>query len=268
MKAPFVNIAVQAARSAASLIMRAVDRLDTIKVTQKQPNDFVTEIDQAAEKEIISIIHKAYPKHGFLAEEQGEIAGNDYIWIIDPIDGTRNYIHGFPHFAISIALRVGDKIEHGVIYDPVRNELFTASRGRGAQLNERRIRVSQRTRLEECLFGTGFPYRHSPALQKAYLNSLNELMPHCGDLRRAGAATLDLAYVASGRLDGFWELGLKPWDVAAGSLLVREAGGLLADIDGSDDYLKTGNIVAGNPKTLKLLLQAITPYFNELNLKD
>lgn len=265
MKAPIVNIAVQAARAAGNLIMRSLDRLEPVQISEKAPNDFVTEIDKLAEREIINVIRKAHPNHGFLCEEGGEMAGDDeFVWIIDPIDGTRNFIHGFPHFAVSIALSIKGKIEHGVIYDPVRNEIFSASRGKGAQLNERRIRVSKRNRLEECLFGTGFPYRHSEEYRNAYLNSLNGLIPYCGDLRRAGAATLDLAYVACGRLDGFWELGLKPWDIAAGTLLIKEAGGLVSDLKGGEDYLKTGHVVAGNPKTLKLLLKAITPHFNEL----
>lgn len=265
MKAPIVNIAVQAARAAGNLIMRSLDRLEPVQISEKAPNDFVTEIDKLAEREIINVIRKAHPNHSFLCEEGGEMAGDDeFVWIIDPIDGTRNFIHGFPHFAVSIALSIKGKIEHGVIYDPVRNEIFSASRGKGAQLNERRIRVSKRNRLEECLFGTGFPYRHSEEYRNAYLNSLNGLIPYCGDLRRAGAATLDLAYVACGRLDGFWELGLKPWDIAAGTLLIKEAGGLVSDLKGGEDYLKTGHVVAGNPKTLKLLLKAITPHFNEL----
>lgn len=260
MKHPIVNIAVQAARAAGNTIMRAVDRLDTVKVSEKRPNDYVTEIDQQVEREIIQIIRKAHPTHSILGEEGGEVEGDESLWIIDPIDGTRNFIHGFPHFAISIAYSYRGRIEHGVIYDPVRQELFTASRGKGAQMNDRRLRVSKHTQLEECLLGTGFPYRHSPEHQAAYVHSLQTLIPICGDIRRAGAATLDLAYVAAGRLDGFWELGLKPWDLAAGTLLIKEAGGLVCDTLGGDDYLKTGNIIAGNPKILKLLLKNIRPH--------
>jgi myo-inositol-1(or 4)-monophosphatase len=260
MRDALINIAVQAARNAGNIIIRAVDRLDKIKVTQKQPNDYVTEIDEKAELEIISVIRKAHPNHGILGEEGGEVAGDDYIWIIDPLDGTRNFIHGFPHFAVSIAISYRGKIEHGVIYDPVRQELFTASRGKGAQMNDRRLRVSKNKLLEECLIGTGFPYRHSPELIAAYVNSLQAVLPLCGDVRRAGAAALDLAYVACGRLDGFWEMSLKPWDVAAGALMIKEAGGLACDFQGSEDYLKSGNIVAGNPKILKLLLQQIRPF--------
>lgn len=260
MRDPIVNIAVQAARAAGNLIMRATDRLDTIKVSEKRPNDYVTEVDQVVEREIINIIRKAHPNHAILGEETGETPGNDITWIIDPIDGTRNFIHGFPHFAVSIAVSHKGVIQQGVIYDPVRQELFTASRGKGAQLNDHRIRVSKHSQLEECLMGTGFPYHHSPEHQAAYVNSLQALIPICGDIRRAGAATLDLAYVACGRLDGFWELGLKPWDIAAGALLIKEAGGLVCDPKGGEDYLKSGNIIAGNPKVLKQLLKTVSPH--------
>jgi myo-inositol-1(or 4)-monophosphatase len=266
MRNPIVNIAVRAARAAGNVIIRALDRLDTVRVTEKGPNDFVTEIDQQAEREIINIIRKAHPHHGIISEECGEIASNDdYTWIIDPLDGTRNFIHGFPHFAVSIAISYKGKIEHGVIYDPVRQELFTATRGRGAQLNERRIRVSKRSNLEECLLGTGFPYRHSAAHIQAYTNSLHAILPICGDVRRAGAATLDLAYLACGRLDGFWEMGLKIWDIAAATLMVKEAGGLVSDFSGGEDFLKTGNVIAGNPKILKSLLQTVNPHLNNLS---
>lgn len=261
MRQPIVNIAVQAARAAGNIIIRALDRLDTVKVSQKAPNDFVTEIDQQAEREIISIIRKAHPSHGFLAEEEDEIPGDDYVWVIDPLDGTRNFIHGFPHFAVSIALSYKGRIEHGVIYDPVRQELFTATRGKGAQLNERRIRVSKHTKLEECLLGTGFPHRHTEEQQAAYVKALLDLIPASGgDVRRAGAATLDLAYVAAGRLDGFWELKLKPWDLAAGTLMIKEAGGLVCDLEGGENYLKTGDVIAANPKILKQLLKIIAPH--------
>jgi myo-inositol-1(or 4)-monophosphatase len=264
MREPIVNIAVRAARAAGNTILRSLDRLDTIRITEKKPNDYVTEVDQAVERDIISIIHKAYPDHSILGEETGQSTGkgknSDYVWIIDPIDGTRNFIHGFPHFAVSIAVSYRGKIEHGVIYDPVRQELFSASRGKGARLNDHRIRVSQRKTLEECLLGTGCPYRHSEDIVEAYTNSIKTLLPLCGDVRRAGAATLDLAYVACGRLDGFWEMGLKTWDVAAGSLLIKEAGGIVCDFNGGEEYLKTGNIITGNPKILKLVLKTIKPY--------
>lgn len=259
---PILNIAVRAARAAGNTIQRSIDRLDGIRVSEKGPNDYVTEIDQRVEREIISIIQKAYPNHSIQSEECGEITGKDdsTVWIIDPIDGTRNFIHGFPQFAVSIAVSIKGKIEHGVIYDPIRQELFTASRGKGAKLNDRRIRVSQRKTLEDSLLGTGCPVRHSKPLVEAYTNSIKAILPLCGDVRRAGAATLDLAYVACGRLDGFWEKGLHVWDVAAGSLLIKEAGGLVFDFDGGEDYLNSGNIVAGNPKVLKLMLKAIGPH--------
>lgn len=261
MREPLINIAIQAARAAGNTIIRAVDRLDKLQITEKRPNDYVTEVDQQAERDIIAIIQKAHPNHGIIGEETGETGGNDdYVWIIDPLDGTRNFIHGFPHFAVSIAITYKGRVEHGVIYDPVRQELFSATRGKGAQLNNRRIRVSQNKTLQESLLGTGFPYRHSPELIEAYTNSLQAVLPLSGDVRRAGAATLDLAYVAAGRLDGFWEMGLKPWDVAAGSLMIKEAGGLVCDFNGGEEYLKTGNIVGGNPKVLKLLLQQIRPH--------
>lgn len=264
MKDPIVNIAVRAARAAGNIIIRAIDRLDTVRVSEKLPNDYVTDIDQQAEREIISIIRKAHPDHGIVGEESGEILGNDYTWIIDPLDGTRNFIHGFPQFAVSIAVAYKGKIEHGVIYDPVRQELFTATRGKGAQLNDRRLRVSKRSNLKECLIGTGFPGNSSQARIDTYTNSFQAILPLCGDVRRAGAASLDLAYVASGRLDGFWEMGLKIWDIAAGVLLVKEAGGLACDFDGSENYLKSGNIIAGNPKTLKALLQNLKPHLENL----
>jgi myo-inositol-1(or 4)-monophosphatase len=264
MREPFLNIAVEAARAAGNIITRAMQRLDTIKVSEKRPNDFVTEVDTRVEQEIIHIIRKAYPSHSILGEESGMSSGkdaqNDYQWIIDPIDGTRNFIHGFPHFATSIALSYKNKIEHGVIYDPVQQELFTASRGHGAYLNDRRIRVSQRTQLSECLLGTGFAYRHTADIEHSTGGKiLPVILPICGDIRRAGAATLDLAYVAAGRLDGFWELGLHLWDIAAGVLLVKEAGGMICDLQGGEDYLQTGNVVAANPMIMRQFLKTIKP---------
>jgi len=259
MSQPLKNIAIEAARAAGVIIIRALKRLDTIKIAEKQPNDFVTEVDQRAEEEIVGIIKKAYPSHSILGEESGHTEGDDYQWIIDPLDGTRNFIHGYPQFAVSIAVSYKGKIEHGVIYDPLRQELFTATRGQGAQLNERRIRVSARKQLGECLLGTGFAYRHSDKDNPLPGKILETLLPASGDIRRAGAATLDLAYVACGRLDGFWEMGLKPWDMAAGALLIKEAGGLVCDIDGGENYLKSGNIVAANPVIIKQLLKSIHP---------
>lgn len=260
MREPLLNIAIEAARAAGIIIIRAMKRLDTIKIAEKKPNDYVTEVDQRVEEEIISIIKKAYPSHGFLAEESGAMEGDDdYQWIIDPIDGTRNFIHGFPYFAVSIAIMHKNRIEHGVIYDPVHQELFTATRGKGAQLNDRRIRVSERKQISDCLFGTGFAYRHANRDDTTPGKILGSMLPACGDIRRAGAATLDLAYVACGRLDGFWEMGLKPWDMAAGILLIKEAGGIVCDINGGEEYLKTGNVVGANPAIIRQMLKTIKP---------
>lgn len=263
MRDPIINIATEAARAGGNIIVRALGRLDTIKVAEKKPNDFVTEIDQRVEREIISIIQKAYPSHGIVAEEGGNVDGSDYQWIIDPLDGTRNFIHGFPHFAVSIGVMHKGKIEHGVIYDPVRQELFCASRGKGAVLNDRKIRVATRKNLEECLMGTGFAYRHTNKEAVLPVNILKSILPVCNDIRRAGAATLDLAYVACGRLDGFWEMGLKIWDIAAGILLIKEAGGMVCDVYGGEDYLKTGDVVAANPTIMRHFLKSIKPYIDE-----
>ena len=262
MPQPLKNIAIEAARAAGVIIIRAMKRLDTIKIAEKKPNDFVTEVDQRVEEEIIAIIHKAYPSHSIMGEESGHTQGDDYQWIIDPIDGTRNFIHGFPHFAVSIAISYKNKIEHGVIYDPMRQELFTASRGQGAHLNDRRIRVSQRKHLQECLLGTGFAYRHTDETNPLPGKMLETMLPACGgDVRRVGAATLDLAYVACGRLDGFWEMGLKIWDIAAGALLIKEAGGIVCDPQGGEDYLKTGHVVAANPIIIRQMLKTMQPLF-------
>lgn len=263
MHEPIINIAIEAARSAGNIITRAMKRLDHIQVSEKRPNDLVTEVDQRVEQEIISIVRKAYPTHGFLGEETGETAGEDYQWIIDPIDGTRNFVHGFPYFAVSIAVMHKNKIEHGVIYDPNRQELFTATRGKGAVLNNRRIRVSERKKLEECLLGTGFAYRHDDKHATTPEKIFNTMIPICGDVRRAGAAALDLAYVACGRLDGFWEIGLKVWDIAAGILLIKEAGGMVCDPHGGEDYLKSGNVVAANPIIMRQFLKTIRPQLDE-----
>lgn len=260
MRDPILNIAIEAARSAGNIITRAMQRPDLLKVAEKSPNDFVTQVDKKVELEIIKVIQKAYPKHHILGEETGETDGDsnsDYKWIIDPIDGTRNFIHGFPHFAVSIAVEHKNRIEHGVIYDPVRQELFTATRGKGAQLNERKIRVSTRKSFDDCLLGTGFAYRHRAKDDPIPPQILKTILPVCGDLRRAGAATLDLAYVACGRLDGFWEMGLNIWDIAAGVLLIKEAGGIVCDFEGGESHLKSGDVVAGNPAIIKHLLKVM-----------
>ncbi|MEZ5540502.1 MAG: inositol-1-monophosphatase [Pseudomonadota bacterium] len=256
---PMLNIAVRAARSAGNIIVRSLDRLDSLAVQSKDRNDFVSEVDQLAEREIIAILRKAYPNHGILAEESGAHAGDEYQWIIDPLDGTTNFLHGFPQFAVSIALRRQGRLEQGLVYNPLSQELFTASRGAGALLNDRRIRVSARRNLDGALLGTGFPFKSQQHLD-AYLGMFRALFPQTAGIRRAGSAALDLAFVASGRLDGFWEIGLNLWDMAAGVLLIQEAGGLCSDFLAGHDYLENGNLVTGNPKILAEMLRAIRPY--------
>jgi len=253
---PALNIAVRAARRAGDLIIRQMDAIDRIPVTSKGRNDFVSDVDRQAEGAIIEIIHKAYPTHGILAEESGARPGDEFQWIVDPLDGTTNYLHGFPQFAVSIALKLKNRLEQGVIYDPLRQELFTASRGKGALLNDRRIRVSRQRHLKGALLGTGFPFRGEAQLER-FLGIFRVLAPITAGIRRAGAASLDLAYVACARLDGFWELGLKEWDIAAGYLLICEAGGLISDIDGEADCLATGNVLAANPSVYKAMLRQL-----------
>jgi myo-inositol-1(or 4)-monophosphatase len=259
---PTLNIAVRAARSAGNVIIRNLGKLDTLAIHTKDRNDFVTEVDRQAEQEIIYTLRKAFPGHGILAEESGVQEGDDYQWIIDPLDGTTNFLHGFPQFAVSIAMRHKGRMEHGVIYDPLRQELFTASRGGGAMLNDQRIRVTKRKTLEGSLLGTGFPFKSQQHLD-AYLDMFRALFPQTAGIRRAGSAALDLAYVASGRLDGFWEIGLSIWDMAAGVLLIQEAGGLSSDFTGGNDHLESGNIVAGNPKLFAEILKTIRPYVSD-----
>jgi len=256
---PTLNIAVRAARSAGNVIIRNLGKLDTLAIHTKDRNDFVTEVDRQAEQEIIFILRKAFPGHGILAEESGVQEGDEYQWIIDPLDGTTNFLHGFPQFAVSIALRHKGRMEQAVIYDPLRQELFTASRGAGATLNDRRIRVTKRNTLEGSLLGTGFPFKSQQHLD-TYLDMFRALFPQVAGIRRAGSAALDLAYVASGRLDGFWEIGLSIWDMAAGVLLIQEAGGLSSDFSGGDNHLESGNIVAGNPKLFAEILKTIRPF--------
>lgn len=254
---PTVNIAVKAARRAAAIINRASTQLELLTVESKSPNDFVTEVDRAAEQAIIEILQDAFPGHGILAEESGTTGPQgEYTWIIDPLDGTTNFIHGFPQYAVSIAQAKNGVLEHAVIFDPNANELFTASRGAGAFLNDRRIRVSRRNRLGDALIGTGFPFRKFDVID-AYLAMFREVSLKTSGIRRPGAAALDLAYVACGRLDGFWEIGLSPWDMAAGALLIQEAGGLVSDLAGESDFITSGNIVAGTPKVFAQLLPII-----------
>jgi myo-inositol-1(or 4)-monophosphatase len=271
---PMLTMALRAARSAGDIIMRSFDRLETIEISAKGANDFVTEVDKAAENAIINSLRKTYPDHTYIGEESGRLEGNGedalYEWIIDPLDGTTNFVHGIPHFAISIACLHKGRIEHAVILDPVRREEFTASRGYGARVNDRRIRVSKTKQLSEALVATGFPFKPSQSQHMdAYLDMFKELAQQTTGLRRAGSAALDIAYVAAGRFDSFWEIGLNAWDIAAGALLVQEAGGLVSDFTGANDYLESGNIVCGNPKIFKATLQAIQPYLtDELKVKS
>lgn len=256
---PMLNTAIKAARKAGAIINRASLDLDLIRVSAKGRSDFVTEVDRAAEAAIIETLRNAYPDHGILAEESGAShpgEPRDYTWIIDPLDGTTNFIHGFPQYAVSIGLQHRGQITQAVVYDPNRNELFTATRGRGAFLNDRRIRVSKRTHLRECLIGTGFPFRELAHLDE-YVRMFKRVTEETAGIRRPGAAALDLAYVAAGRFDGFWEFGLSPWDMAAGSLLIIEAGGMIADFDGEQDYLKKGLVVAATPKVFPQLLKLV-----------
>ncbi|MEZ5613883.1 MAG: inositol monophosphatase family protein [Rhodocyclaceae bacterium] len=258
---PTINIAVKAARRAGGIINRASRDVEQIKVSTKRDKDFVTEVDKAAEAAIIGVLKEAYPDHAILAEESGASGDSDHVWIIDPLDGTTNFIHGFPQYAISIAQQHKGVLQHAVVYDPTRNELFTASKGAGAYLNDRRIRVTGRARMNEALIGTGFPFRYFEHVD-AYLGIFRDMMHKTAGVRRPGAAALDLAWVAAGRIDGFWELGLSPWDMAAGALLITEAGGLVGDLAGEQNYLETGNIVGGNPKVFVQLLQIIAPHLN------
>lgn len=255
---PMLNVAVKAARRAGAIINRAAFDGTALAVRSKQVNDFVTQVDQAAENAIIDIVHRAYPAHAILAEESGATASAsaDYRWVIDPLDGTTNYIHGFPQYCVSIAVQHRGVAAHAVVYDPARNELFTASRGGGAFLNDRRIRVTRCAGLKAALIGTGFPFRELSRLD-LYLRQLRTLIATTAGVRRAGAAALDLAYVAAGRMDAFWEMGLSPWDMAAGALLIQEAGGLVGDFDGEPGYLESGDIAAGAPKVFAQLLTVL-----------
>lgn len=253
---PMLNTAIKAARRAGAVINRAARDLDVLSVTTKRHNDFVTEVDQAAEAEVIDILKRAYPDHAILAEESGASGSSEYVWIIDPLDGTTNFIHGFPQYAVSIALQHKGQLTQAVIFDPTRNELFTATRGRGAYLNEQRIRVSKRIHLKDALVGTGFPYREIDNFDE-YMRMFRRATHETSGVRRAGAASLDLAYVACGRLDAFWENGLQPWDTAAGALLIMEAGGLISDYDGESQYVARGDVVCGAPKVFAPLLQLV-----------
>ena len=252
-----LNTAVKAARKAGALINRASFDVDKLTVRSKQKNDFVSEVDHAAEDAIISVLREAYPSHGFLGEESGyHDKQAEYLWVIDPLDGTTNFLHGVPQYCVSIALMHKGIANQAVVFDPNRNELFTASKGVGAYLNDRRIRVSKVDRFEGALVGTGFPFREVVNIDE-YLRMLKNVMSAAAGVRRPGAAALDLAWVACGRFDAFWELGLSPWDMAAGALLIREAGGLVGDLDGDEKYLESGRIAAANAKLFAPLLQLL-----------
>jgi len=258
---PILNIAIKAARRAGAVINRAALDGAPLEVRSKNVNDFVTQVDKAAEAAAIEVIRRAYPGHAILAEESGAGAGtahSDHRWIIDPLDGTTNFIHGFPQYCVSIGVEHRGALAHAVVYDPGKNELFTASKGRGAFLNDRRLRVTRCAQLRDALVGTGFPFKELTRLD-LYMKQLRTIMSSCIGVRRAGSAALDLAYVAAGRLDAFWELGLSPWDMAAGALLIQEAGGLVGDLQGDAGFLESGDIAAATPKIYAQLLAALKP---------
>jgi myo-inositol-1(or 4)-monophosphatase len=269
MQHPMLNIGIRAARRAGDLIMRYMNRLHQLEVRSKDRNDFVTEVDLRAEAEIIESIRTTFPDHGILAEESGRSdskhgnknsdGDDEFVWIIDPLDGTTNFIHGFPQFAVSIGLKKRGQMECAIVYDPMRQELFTAARGDGAKLDDRRIRVSKQLTMEGALIGTGFPYRTNLHWLDGYMAMFKDLTQQAAGIRRPGAASLDLAYVAAGRLDGFWEMGLAPWDTAAGMLLIVEAGGMVSDLSGNE-YKHGGNIACGTPKVHTALLEIIAPH--------
>ena len=259
---PLLNIAVRAARRAGEVIVRGMNRLHRLDVHPKGHNDFVTEIDLQAERDILETIRKHYPDHAVLAEESGQRGDSEFVWIIDPLDGTTNFIHGFPQFAVSIGVQRRGRMEHAVVYDPLRQELFTASRGEGAQVDGKRIRVSAQTGLERALIGTGFPFRSNLKWVDPYLAMLKAVMQQTSGIRRPGAAALDLAYVAAGRLDAFWEMGLSPWDTAAGTLLITEAGGMVGTLTG-EEYKQGGNILAGTTKVYEAMIELLKPHLPE-----
>ncbi|WP_299496945.1 inositol-1-monophosphatase [uncultured Shewanella sp.] len=261
---PMQTIAVRAARAAGQTIVRAFAELDRIEVSSKGINDYVTNVDKEAESTIVYQIRKAYPDHTIIGEEKGEnrVGNSDYVWIIDPLDGTNNFVRGIPHFAVSIAMQFKGKTEVAVVYDPIRDELFSAVRGKGAKLNDFRIRVNKSTDFNNAIIGTGFPFKAKQHTE-TYMNMFSEVFSQCADLRRAGSAALDLAYLGAGRLDGFFEIGLKPWDIAAGDLIVREAGGTVTDLTGNHNYLSSGNIIAGSPKATTTMVKSFRPLLNE-----
>lgn len=255
---PVLNTAFKAARKAGDMMLRAAGNLSAIKVDSKAFNDFVSDIDRNAEAIIINTLQEAYPHHRILTEESGSIGSqrSEYEWIIDPLDGTTNYLHGHPQYAISMALLHKGVLQEALVYAPERNDLYTASRGKGALLNDRRIRVSSRIELNQCLIGTGFPVVDQSMLDR-YLNILKDFIQNTAGARREGAASLDLCALACGRIDGFFEFNLKPWDIAAGALIVQEAGGIVTDMEGNESWLQSGDIVAANPKVLAQMLKII-----------
>lgn len=255
---PLLNIAVSAARQAGDIILRQADHVEHMQLFPKEMGDYFCEVDVKAEQAIVDAIHKAYPEHGIYAEESGNHSEDaDVVWIIDPLDGTKNYVHKFPFYSISIAISIRKKIEHAVVYDPLRCECFTASRGQGARLNDRRIRVSKVTQLNQAMLGAGLPMRY-PHLAKRYIQAYEGMVGQCSATRITGSAALDLAYVACGRLDGFWGFTMKPWDIAAGILLVQEAGGFIGDAHGEEHCFERGSVVAGSPKIFKAILQSLS----------
>jgi len=256
---PMLNIAIRAARRGASVILRNLDRPDTLQVDLKGRRDYVSNIDREAENAIIDTLRNAYPDHEMLAEESGTRGKSDFVWIIDPLDGTTNFLHGFPQIAISIALEVRGEVQQAVVYDPLRDELFTATRGSGAQLNNRRLRVSRCRGLDQALLATGFPIREEKLIEP-YLQSFGRFLHRCDGVRRAGSAALDLAYVAAGRLDGFWEFGLQPWDIAAGALIVQEAGGIVGTPYPGQNLMRDGDIVAATPKVFPEILAVLQEF--------
>ena len=268
---PMLNIAIKAARAAGAIINRGALDVESVRITAKQVNDFVTEVDHASEQAILATLQAVYPDHGYHAEESGLIPGRgrdqDYVWIIDPLDGTTNFIHGFPVYCVSIALAIKGRVEHAVVYDPTRNDLFVASRGKGAYLNDRRIRVAKRTQLSEALVSTGFPFRPGDAM-RPYLRMLGDVMSRCAGVRRPGAAALDLAYVAAGYTDAFFEKGLQPWDVAAGSLLVAEAGGLVGNFTGEANFLEQKECLAANPRIYGQMVPLLNKYSKFAGVAD
>lgn len=260
---PTLNIAVKAARKAGDIILRYHNQIDLLTIENKAANDFVSEVDKAAEDAIINELKKAFPDHSILGEENGEILGDSkFQWIIDPLDGTTNYLHGFPQYAVSIALYENNEATHAVVYDPFKEELFTASKGQGAYLNEQRLRVTSTQGFDDTLIGTGFPFK-APQHLDAYLAMFKAIHPKVAGIRRAGSAALDLAYLAAGRMDGFWEIELNIWDIAAGALLVKEAGGFIGDFSGRGKFLETGNVVAGNDSVFKEILKTIHPHLTQ-----